>query len=55
METRPYVSFQEVKDRVPIPEALEKLGLPASRIEHLRQKDDPALLAQLVQELQSGR
>lgn len=31
--------------------ALEKLKVPASRIEHLRQKDDPALLAKLVEEL----
>jgi DNA primase len=27
MSDRPYVNFQEVKDKVPIPEALEKLGL----------------------------
>lgn len=31
--------------------ALEKLGLPEARIEHLRKKDDPRLLAQLVEEL----
>ena len=31
--------------------ALQKLGLPAERIEHLRKKDDPALLAKLVEEL----
>jgi hypothetical protein len=31
--------------------ALEKLGLPASRIEHLRKQDDPRLLANLVEEL----
>jgi hypothetical protein len=31
--------------------ALEKLGLPAERIEHLRQQDNPALLAKLVEEL----
>jgi hypothetical protein len=30
---------------------LEKLELPAARIEHLRQKDDPRLLAELVEEL----
>jgi hypothetical protein len=30
---------------------LEKLGLPAERIEHLRKKDDPKLLAKLVEEL----
>jgi acetylornithine deacetylase/succinyl-diaminopimelate desuccinylase-like protein len=31
--------------------ALEKLGLPEARIEHLRKKDDPKLLANLVEEL----
>jgi hypothetical protein len=30
---------------------LEKLELPKDRIEHLRKKDDPRLLAQLVEEL----
>jgi predicted Mrr-cat superfamily restriction endonuclease len=33
--------------------ALEKLGLPEARIEHLRKKDDPKLLAKLVEELMS--
>jgi hypothetical protein len=31
--------------------ALEKLKVPASRIEHLQKKDDPKLLATLVQEM----
>ncbi len=31
--------------------ALEKLEIPASRIEHLQQQDDPSLLAKLVEEL----
>jgi hypothetical protein len=31
--------------------ALEKLGLPRDRIEHLRTRDDPQLLAKLVEEL----
>ena len=31
--------------------ALEKLDIPQSRIDHLRQKDDPQLLAKLVEEL----
>jgi hypothetical protein len=30
---------------------LVKLGLPKDRIEHLRKKDDPKLLAKLVEEL----
>ncbi|MEX2316210.1 MAG: hypothetical protein WD669_03595 [Pirellulales bacterium] len=32
---------------------LEKIGLPPDRIEHLRKKDDPRLLAKLVEELMS--
>jgi predicted Mrr-cat superfamily restriction endonuclease len=31
--------------------SLEKLGLSEERIEHLRKKDDPKLLAKLVEEL----
>ena len=31
--------------------ALEKLQVPADRIAHLQQRDDPALLAKLVEEL----
>jgi len=31
--------------------AMEKLKIPASRIEHLIAKDDPALLAKLIEEL----
>ncbi|MEX0613292.1 MAG: hypothetical protein WD738_02475 [Pirellulales bacterium] len=31
--------------------ALKKLGLPDERIEHLRKKDDPRLLAKLVEEM----
>src|SRR3954447_17875241 len=31
--------------------ALKKLGLPEQRIEHLQKKDDPKLLAKLVEEL----
>ena len=31
--------------------ALEKLKVPASRIEHLRKSDNPALVAKLLEEL----
>jgi hypothetical protein len=31
--------------------ALEKLKVPADRIEHLKKKNDPALVARLVEEL----
>lgn len=32
--------------------AMQKLGLPASRIEHVVKSNDPALLAQVVKELE---
>ena len=35
--------------------ALQKLGLPAERIEHLRKQDNPALLAKLVEELMARK
>ena len=34
-----------------IAKALEALKVPASRIKHLQEKDNPALLAKLVEEL----
>jgi len=33
--------------------ALEKLGVPSSRINHLLKQDNPALLAEVVKELES--
>lgn len=35
--------------------AMEKAGVPASRIAHLMEKRDPALVAELVKELQSKK
>ena len=35
--------------------ALEKLRVPASRIKHLEEKDDPSLLAKLIEELMAKR
>ncbi|HEY8503094.1 MAG TPA: hypothetical protein VIL46_00830 [Gemmataceae bacterium] len=35
--------------------AMEKLGVPASRVAHLAEKKDPALLARLVQELSAAK
>jgi hypothetical protein len=32
--------------------AMKKLGLPAERIAHLRKQDNPALMAEVVKELQ---
>jgi hypothetical protein len=34
---------------------LEKLKIPATRIDHLKKKDDPALLAKLVEELMAKK
>ena len=34
-----------------VSEPLEKLKVPAARIEHLQKKDDPKLVAKLVEEL----
>lgn len=31
--------------------ALEKLKVPATRVEHIRQSDNPSLLAKLIEEL----
>ena len=33
--------------------AMQKLGVPQARIDHLVQKNDPALIAQVVKELQA--
>jgi hypothetical protein len=33
--------------------AMQKLGVPQSRIDHLRQQDNPALVAEVVKELES--
>jgi hypothetical protein len=35
--------------------ALEKLGVPQERIDHLREKDSPGLLAKLVEELMAKK
>ena len=35
--------------------AMQKLGVPQSRIEHLKAKDDPALVAQVVKELEGKK
>jgi hypothetical protein len=33
--------------------AMEKLGVPAARIDHVVKSDDPALLAQVVKEIEA--
>src|SRR5438270_9764537 len=35
--------------------AMQKLGIPQSRIDHLRKQDNPALVAQVVQELEGKK
>jgi acetylornithine deacetylase/succinyl-diaminopimelate desuccinylase-like protein len=32
--------------------AMQKLGIPQARIDHLRQQDNPSLIAELVKEVQ---
>ncbi len=35
--------------------AMQKLGIPQSRIDHLRKQDNPALIAQVVQDLEGKK
>jgi hypothetical protein len=35
--------------------AMEKLGVPQSRIDHLRKQDNPALIAEVVKELEGKK
>lgn len=35
--------------------ALEKLGIPQSRIDHVHKQDNPALVAEIVKELEGKR
>lgn len=52
-----YLSEGKKRERVwkSIVTALEKLGIGPGRIAHLREKDDPALLAGVVKELQGKK
>jgi len=49
-----YLSTGNKRERTwaQIVSALEKLGVPQARIEHLRKQDNPAMVAELVTELQ---
>ncbi|MCA9246986.1 MAG: hypothetical protein KDA42_07725 [Planctomycetales bacterium] len=51
--TELYLAEGKARERIwgRITAALEKLDLKPQRIEHLREKDNPALLAKLVEEL----
>jgi hypothetical protein len=52
-----YLSEGNKRPRVwkAIASALEKLGYPAQRIEHLLKQDNPALVAELVKELEKKK
>jgi hypothetical protein len=54
MVTELYLAEGKKRDRLwtRVSEVLTKLEFPASRIEHLLQKRDPALLAGIMQELE---
>ncbi len=49
-----YLSEGKKRQRVwaSIRTAMEKLGIPRSRIDHLQAQDNPALVAEVVKELQ---
>jgi hypothetical protein len=52
-----YLSSGKKRQRVwtQIAADLAKLGLPPARIEHLRQQDNPALMAEVVKDLQANK
>ena len=49
-----YLSSGKKRERVweSVMAAMQKLGVPQSRIDHLRAQDNPALVAQVVKELE---
>jgi len=52
-----YLSEGKKRERVwkQIESDLRKLGLAQTRVDHLRQQNDPALLAEVVKELQAKK
>ena len=52
-----YLAQGKARDKVwqNIMSSLKNLGVPQKRIDHLREKDDPELLAGLVTELMAGK
>jgi hypothetical protein len=52
-----YLSEGKKRDRLwkSAVEAMKKLGVPQSRIDHLLRQNDPALLAQMVKELEDKK
>ena len=52
-----YLSSGKKRQRVweSVVSAMQKLGVPQTRIDHLRAQDNPALVAHVVKELESKR
>ena len=46
---------QKAKIWKSVEEMMGRLGVPASRITHILEKKDPAILAEVVKDLQSGK
>lgn len=46
---------QKAKIWKTVEEMMERLGVPASRIKHILEKKDPAILAEVVKDIQSGK
>jgi hypothetical protein len=52
-----YLSSGKKRERVwaSVVAAMQKLGIPQSRIDHLRGQDNPALIAEVVKELEAKK
>jgi hypothetical protein len=50
-----YLSSGKKRQRVweAVAAAMQKLGVPPARVEHLRKQDNPALVAEVVKELEA--
>jgi hypothetical protein len=57
MVTELYLSAGKKRQRLwkSAAEAMQKLGVPASQVEHLLKQDNPELLAQVVKELEGKK
>jgi hypothetical protein len=52
-----YLSTGKKRERVweAVVAAMQKLGVPQARIDHLRRQDNPALIAEVVKELEAQK
>ncbi len=52
-----YLSTGKKRQRVwaSLEQSMQKLGVPQTRIDHLKKQDNPALVAELVKELDGGK